>query len=193
MDAHSSAASGRGVGRAPDDRAHGTGAGVPAMAALSASLGALSLPAVVSSHSPRTTTGRTVLTVTDTSLYTPPVLPGTQGIGLGAGWHVTIQASALSYSGPNNGTNIPAANLAIVSVETPTATSGQPLDPVNGPMAPTLSPAGPLDSARMILHANSGYGAGTYTQGVNLSLTIPANTRAGTYSSTITTTIGSGP
>lgn len=166
---------------------------IPATAAQSASLGALTLPAVVASHSARTTTGRTVLTVTDTSLYTPPVLPGTQGIGLGPGWHVTEQASALAYSGPNNGTAIPAANLAIMSVETPAAASGQPVDPVNGPMVPALNPTGPLDSPRMVLHANSGYGAGTYTQGITLSLTIPADTRAGTYTSTITTTISSGP
>lgn len=60
-------------------------------------------------------------------------------------------------------------------------------------MVPALSPAGSLDSARKVLHANPGYGVGTYTQGITLSLTIPADTRAGTYTSTITTTIGSGP
>lgn len=165
---------------------------IPATAAPSAGLGALALPAVVTSHSPRTTTGRTVLTVTDTSPYIPPVLL-VPGIGLGPGWHVTEQASDLTYSGPNQGKSIPAANLAIVSVETPATSSGQPADPVNGPRVPALSPAGSLDSPRMVLHANSGYGAGTYTQGILLSLAIPADTRAGTYTSTITTTIGTGP
>ncbi|MDQ0823625.1 hypothetical protein QFZ79_001370 [Arthrobacter sp. V4I6] len=62
---------------------------------------------------------------------------------------------------------------------------------MNGPKVPPASPAGPLDSARTVLHANAPYGAGTYTQGINLSLAIPANTRAGTYTSTIT--IASGP
>lgn len=166
---------------------------VPASATLTASLQSLTLPAASYSHNQQTTTGRAVLTATDTSLYVPPVPPATQGVGLGSGWHVTEQASALVYSGPNNGVNIPAVDLAIVSVEAPVASSGQPVDPVNGPRAPTVSPAGSLDSARMVLHANSGYGAGTYTQGINLSLTIPAQTRAGTYTSTITTTIGSGP
>ncbi|MEV8147962.1 hypothetical protein AB0O52_07410 [Arthrobacter sp. NPDC080073] len=169
------------------------GAG-PASAALTASLQSLALPTTPYSHNQQTITGRAVLTVTDTSAYLPPIPPLTPGIGTGAGWHVTEQASALTYSGPNNGTAIPASALAIVSVEAPVASSGsQPVDPTNGPTVPTVSPAGSLNSARMVLHANSGYGAGTYTQGINLSLTLPAQARAGTYTSTITTTIGSGP
>ena len=160
--------------------------------AQSASLGDLTFSAVATSHSSRTATGRAVLTVQDTSLYTPPVLPATQGVGMGPGWHVTEQASVLAYSGPNHGTAIPAANLAIVSVEAPAAVSGQPVDPVNGPMTPA-SPTGTLDSARMVLHAQAMYGAGKYTQGIVLSLTIPADTRAGTYTATITTTISTGP
>lgn len=161
---------------------------LPASAALTASLSALTLPSVPSSHNVQTVTGPAVLTASDTSDYDPVT-----GIGLGEGWHVTVQAAALVYSGPNNGTNIPAAALAIVSVEAPVASSGQPVNPTNGPRVPAASPSGPLDSARMVLHADPGYGAGTYTQGINLSLAIPADTRTGTYTSTITTTIASGP
>lgn len=161
---------------------------LPASAALTASLSALTLPSVPSSHSVQTVTGPTVLTASDTSGYDPLT-----GIGLGEGWYVTVQASPLVYGGPNNGTNIPAAALAIVSVEAPVAFSGQPVNAANGPRVPAASPAGPLDSARKVLHADSGHGAGTYTQGINLSLTIPADTRTGTYTSTITTTITSGP
>lgn len=165
---------------------------LPASAALSAGLGALTLPSVVTSHSVQTVTGRAVLTATDTSPYTPPNGP-TPGAGTGLGWHVSVQASALVYSGPNQGVNIPAGNLAIVSVEAPVASSGQPVDPVNGPKVPQASPTGSLDGARTVLHADALYGAGVYTQGINLSLTIPADTRAGTYTSIITTTIIAGP
>jgi hypothetical protein len=161
---------------------------LPASAALTASLSALTLPSAVSSHSVQTVTGRAVLTASDTSVYVPLT-----GIGLGAGWHVTLQASALVYSGPNQGVNIPATALAIVSVEAPVASSGQPVNAANGPKVPAISPAGPLNSARTVLQANSSYGAGTYTQGINMSLAIPADTRTGTYTSTITTTITSGP
>lgn len=154
---------------------------LPASATLTASLAPLALPSVVTSHEPQTVTGRTVLTASD--LGPEPEL----------GWHVNVQASTFVYSGPNQGMDIPAWSLAIVSVEAPVASSGQPVDPVNGPMVPELSPAGSLDSARTVLHANSGYGAGTYTQGINMSLMIPADARAGTYTSIVTTTIAAGP
>lgn len=154
-----------------------------ATASLSASLQELIMPASPYSHKAQTITGRTVLTVTDSSIA-----------GTGVGWNVTEQASDLAYSGPNNGASIPASALAILSVETPVASSGsQPVNPANGPMVPTVAPVGSLDGARMVLQANSGYGAGTYTQGITLSLTIPAQSRAGTYTSTFTTTITSGP
>jgi hypothetical protein len=154
---------------------------LPASAALSTSLDPLTLPSVTASHQPQTVTGRTVLTASDLG----PV-PG-------LGWHVNVQASNLVYSGPNQGMDIPAGYLSIVSAEAPVASSGQPVDSVNGPMVPVVSPAGSLDIARMVLHSNAGYGAGVYTQGIHLSLMIPADTRAGTYTSTITTTIAAGP
>lgn len=141
------------------------------------------MPASPYSHKAQTVTGRTVLTVTDTSIA-----------GTGAGWNVTEQASDLAYTGPNNGGSIPASALAILSVEAPVASAGsQPADPANGPMVPAVAPVGSLESARKVLQANAGYGAGTYTQGITLSLTIPPQSRAGTYTSTITTTVTSGP
>lgn len=155
---------------------------MPASATLTASVQDLAMPAAPYSHHPQVTSGRAVLTATDSS-----------GVGLGVGWHVTEQTSALVYSGPNQGVSIPAANLSIASVEAPVAQGGsQPIDPTGGPSAPA-SVAGSLDTPRMVLHANSGYGAGTYTQGIVLALSIPAYTRAGTYTATLTTTISSGP
>lgn len=163
------------------------GLAVPASAALTASVQNLAMPAAPYSHHPQMTSGRAVLTATDSSLYA-------LGLNLlGVGWNVTEQTSALVYSGPNHGASIPAANLSIASVEAPVAQTGsQPIDPTGGPKPPA-SPAGSLDTPRMVLHANSGYGAGTYTQGIALSLSIPADTRAGTYTATLTTTISSGP
>lgn len=153
---------------------------VPASAALTASVQDLVMPAAPYSHHPQTTSGRAVLTAATGNL-------------LGVGWNVTEQSSALVYSGPNQGASIPAANLSVASVEAPVAQTGsQPIDPTGGPKAPT-SAAGSLDTPRMVLQANSGYGEGTYTQGIALSLTIPAYTRAGTYTATLTTTISTGP
>lgn len=157
---------------------------VPASAALTASLQDLALPAVPYSHSVQTTSGRAVLTATDSSLAMT-----------GSGWHVSEQASDLVYSGPNEGTSIPAMNLAIVSVEDPVAATelDQSVSATGGPRAPSPAPVGSLDAARVVLQADPEYGSGTYTQGMVLSLTIPPRTRAGTYTATITTTISSGP
>lgn len=126
---------------------------VPAVATLTASLQDLAMPTVPYSHYAQSTSGRAVLTVTDSSVS-----------GLGMGWNVTEQTSALVYSGPNHGVDIPAAALAVVSVEAPVDQVGsQPIDPTNGPLVPSTTPAGSLDAPRMVLHANPGYGAGTYT------------------------------
>jgi hypothetical protein len=44
-----------------------------------------------------------------------------------------------------------------------------------------------------VLRAGVSYGQGTYTQGLNVALTVPANSRVGTYTGTLTTTISAAP
>ena len=151
-----------------------------AQAARSASVANVTLSATTFLHAQQTTAGTMTLTATDTG---PVPL----------GWNVTIQASAFVYSGLNNGANIPAANFSLTSAAAPVFVSGQAIDPTNGPKVPAASPLGPLDVARKVLQANLLYGVGTYTQALGVSLTIPAQARTGTYTSTLTTTIASGP
>ena len=62
-----------------------------------------------------------------------------------------------------------------------------------GPQVPPTSPFGTLDSARKSLVATAAYGQGTYTQALGVTLTIPAMSRVGTYTGTLTTTITSAP
>jgi hypothetical protein len=152
-----------------------------AFAALSASIANLSLPPVTFSTGVQTSTGTMTLTVTDTSPIT------------GLGWNVTILASAFVYSGPNGGSNIPAASFVLTSAAAPARVSGQAIDPTNGPKVPATSPLGPLNIARKVLQANALSGAGTYTQALGVSLTIPARARTGTYTTSLTTTIAIGP
>jgi hypothetical protein len=170
-----------------------TGA-APASAALQATLTvAPQAFSAVSSHDVQTLTADAVLTVTDDTPYMP-LLAVVPGLGSGDGWHVTEVASPLAYSGPNGGTAIPAGSLAVISAGPPAAAGdSQPVDPGSGPLVPDLTTSASLDVPRMVLHADSGYGAGTYTQDIVLALTLPADTRAGMYTSTITTTIDSGP
>jgi hypothetical protein len=139
----------------------------------------LTLPAVAYSHSAQSSTGSMTLTI-DSSTNA-------------AGWNVTILSSAFVYSGVNSGSNIPAANFALTSAAAPVMASGQAVDATNGPKVPTVSPVGTLDSARKTVQANAGYGEGSYTQALGVSLTIPAQSRAGTYTGTLTTTIAAAP
>ena len=147
--------------------------------ALTASVADLNLPAVTSSHVPQTSTGTMTLTVTDSA-------PG-------AGWNVTILSSAFAYSGANGGTSIPAANLSITQAHSPVLVSGQAVDPTGGPKVPLSGATGTLDVARKTIQADVGYGGGTYTQDLGVSLVVPADSRAGTYAASLTVTISAGP
>ena len=145
-----------------------------------ASVANLTLSALTYSNSSQSNTGTMTLTVDDAS-------------GTGAGWNVTILSSAFVYTGSNGGTDIPAANFSLTAAATPVRTAGQNVDATNGPKVPTTSPVGTLDSARKVVQANANYGLGTYTQALDVSLSVPAQSRVGTYTGTLTTTISVGP
>ena len=113
--------------------------------------------------------------------------------GTAPGWSVSLQAGDLVYSGENGGTNIPAANLAVSTANAPGHVSGDPIDPGNGPFAPAGGATGSLDQPRTVLVSNAGYGDGTYTQNLDLTLTIPGGASPGNYSGTITFTVATGP
>ena len=148
---------------------------------LSSSIADLTLGDVSYSHIAQASTGTMVLTADDSS-------------GTGDGWNVTVQGSAFVYSGPNGGTNIPAASFSITGAAAPTMTAGEAVDGSDGPMVPTTFTApATLDSARKTMQANANFGEGTYNQNLSVSLAIPAQSRVGTYTGTMTVTISSGP
>lgn len=146
----------------------------------SASVANLTLPSMATSHRDETNAGTMTLTADDSS-------------GTNLGWNVTIVSSAFVYSGANGGTDIPAANFSLTSAAAPSRTSGQAINAVGGPKVPAISPVGTLDNARKTLHALPTFGKGTYAQDLGVSLTIPADSAAGTYTATLTTTISAGP
>ena len=160
-----------------------------ALGALSASVADLAFGQVTYSHAQQVQTGTLTLTATDT---------GTAGLGLtNQGWNVTLLSSSFAYSGPNGGAAIPAANLSITAAQAPTRMSGQAISPVGGPR--TTNVTGALNVARKTLQADGPtlpltyYGIGTYSQAVNVSLLVPGQSRAGTYTATLTVTIAAGP
>jgi hypothetical protein len=150
---------------------------------LTASVADLTLTSVPYQNAAHNVSGSMLLTADDST-------------GSGAGWNVTIISSAFVWVGTaNGGTNIPAANFALTSAAAPTMVAGQVVSVAasTGPQVPPTSPFGTLDTARKTLVATAAYGQGTYTQALGVTLTIPAMSRVGTYTGTLTTTITSAP
>lgn len=150
---------------------------------LTASIADLTLTSVPYQNAAHAVSGTMVLTADDST-------------GSGAGWNVTIISSAFVWVGTaNGGTDIPAADFALTSAAAPSMIAGQVVSVAasTGPQVPPTSPLGTLDSARKTLVATAAYGQGTYTQALGVTLTIPAMSRVGTYTGTLTTTITSAP
>jgi WxL domain surface cell wall-binding len=117
--------------------------------------------------------------------------------GSGAGWNVTMQASQFSDGGSNT---LPVGSLKL---KTPVVT---PVDLLNLAVPPVVSliptPPWTLDggSAVKVVSAAVGTGQGEWNfdqvnliASKDLDLTVPANASAGTYTSTITSTLSTGP
>jgi hypothetical protein len=150
---------------------------------LTASVADVTLASVAYQNTAHDVTGSMVLTADDST-------------GSNAGWNVTILSSDLIWVGTaNGGIDIPAAKLAITSAAAPTRIAGQAVNAAlsTGPQVPPTSPLGTLDTARKTLVATAAYGAGTYTQDLGITLTIPGQSRVGVYTATLTTTITSAP
>jgi WxL domain surface cell wall-binding len=150
---------------------------------LTASVADVTLASVAYQNAAHTVTGSMVLTADDST-------------GSGAGWNVTIQSSAFTWVGTaNGGTDIPASDFALTSAAAPTMIAGQVVSvaAATGPQVPPTSPLGTLDTARKVLVATAAYGAGTYSQALGVTLTIPAQSRVGVYTGILTTTITSAP
>jgi X-Pro dipeptidyl-peptidase len=150
---------------------------------LTASIADLSLTDVAYQNTSHNVTGTMVLTADDST-------------GSGAGWNVTVLASDFIWVGTaNGGTDIPANKFALTSASAPTKIVGQAVSVAlsTGPQVPPTSPLGSLDTARKVLVATAAYGAGAYSQNLGVTLTIPGQSRVGTYTGTLTTTITSAP
>lgn len=151
--------------------------GVAPASAGTASINDLSLPSITYSHTATTGSGTFTLTASETA---------------SDGWHVTLLSGALVYSGAHSGTDIPAANLGVTGVAQPVWVSGQAVDGTGGPTA-AAGATGALNVPRTVVQTQSGFGVGTYTQLVDVQLTVPAGARAGTYTAALTVTMATGP
>lgn len=147
-----------------------------------ASVADLALTSVTYNNAAHDVTGTMTLTVDDST-------------DSGLGWGVTMQVSAFVYSGSAGGTNIPAANFAVTAAGAPVTVAGQAagVAAATGPQLATTFVAGSLSTARRTIEATIGYGRGTYTQALGVTLTIPAMSHVGTYTGTLTETFVAAP
>lgn len=148
----------------------------------------LGLAPVATAHTAQAVTGTMTLSADDST-------------GTGAGWNVTEMVSDFAYAGTNGGTAIPAAAFSITSVGAVTSSAGQAIDATGTDASPTgpqsanvtTGVSGSLDAAVKVISAGVNYGSGTYAQPINVSLTVPADSRVGTYTGTLTTSITAAP
>lgn len=104
-----------------------------------------------------------------------------------SGWNVTISTSPYAYTGPHNGTTIPASNLSLTATGEPVVVSGE------GTGVSRQAATGPMNTPIKVLSAAPGSGNGNYQQQLIFNLTIPGRSLAGTYQSTITVTSSAAP
>jgi len=118
----------------------------------------------------------------------------TDARGGSAGWNLTIAASAFSDGGGNT---LPAGSLRMTVPPVPTKNTVQNPLALPPTVQPTLSAIDGATAQKVVSAAAAPLvGAGTWTltplSGA-LTLTVPAAVTAGTYTSTITTTLATGP
>jgi hypothetical protein len=112
--------------------------------------------------------------------------------GSGAGWHVTFQAS--QFSGPESAT-LPTGSLVMTAPVITASGVNLAVPPLTQGATFTLDGG----SAVPVVHALAGTGQGSWamtqanTAGGDLALTIPASANAGTYTSSLTFTLATGP
>ena len=118
----------------------------------------------------------------------PSVL--TDARGSGAGWNTTITST--EYSSGSHTLATDASTLT--SLASVCQSGGTCTDETNSVSLPVSVPAGPLAPTPVKYHnAEADSGMGVFDHTPTISVALPANTYAGTYSSTITLASVSGP
>jgi len=106
-----------------------------------------------------------------------------------SGWHLTAAATQFATAGPTPQT-LP-ADASSISGVTATCAVEPCIAPINAIAYPVAVAAG--GPSVKFFSAGSGSGSGRFTIAPTTSVTIPANAHSGTYSSTVTYTLASGP
>ena len=117
--------------------------------------------------------------------------------GTGTGWNLTITSTQFTVTGSSCGTNHPLSTTAstITGVAVANNGGGTYTQPTNNISNTSLSvPAGcPALTPVKFFNATANSGMGHFTITPTISIAIPANAYAGTYTSTVTLAVVSGP
>jgi hypothetical protein len=112
--------------------------------------------------------------------------------GTGAGWNATITSTQFTTGGENAHTLSPTAS-SITGVTNACVEGGACTNPTNAIGYPLTVPAGAEAAAVKFFNAASETGLGVFSNTPTVAVSVPADTYAGTYTSTITLASVSGP
>jgi hypothetical protein len=112
--------------------------------------------------------------------------------GSGAGWNATITSTQFTTGGEAAHT-LSASASSITSVTNACAEGNSCTNPTNAVSYPLTVPAGAAAEAVKFFNAAEGTGLGVFSNAPTVAVSIPADTYAGTYTSTITLASVSGP
>ena len=126
-----------------------------------------------------------------TPAYTAALTARDTSTGASPGWHLTITSTQFTTSG---GTPHTLSSTASRVTSVSNACSGICVNPVNSVSYPVAVPAGtPLPTAVKFYEAAANTGQGTFTITPTVGVTVPQNSYAGVYTSTLTLAIAAGP
>ena len=124
--------------------------------------------------------------------YTVPTTV-TDATGGGAGWNLTITSTQFTTGGGSPHTLATSAS-SLTGVTSSCAGGSTCTNPTNSVTYPVAVPAGSTPpTAVKYFNAALNTGAGQFTNTPTVSVSVPANTYAGSYSSTLTLAAVSGP
>lgn len=125
-----------------------------------------------------------------TPTYTVPVTV-IDATGSGAGWNATLTSTPFSTGGGSPKTL--AAGASAVTGVTSACAGGTCTAPTNGVAYPFTVPAGVGATPVKLFNAALATGLGQFSLVPTIGVSVPANTAAGTYTSTLTFAAVSGP
>jgi hypothetical protein len=126
-----------------------------------------------------------------TPTYTLP-LTATDTTGTGAGWNLTISSTQFTTGGGTPHTL--AANASAITGVTSVCATGTCTNPTNAVTYPVVVPAAATPpTAVKFVNAAASTGMGAFTVTPTVGVFVPSTTFAGSYSSTLTVSIVSGP